>query len=568
MKREVVLILALALVLRVVHVLTIRGDPLFDVLPLDSESYDNWAREIAAGHFLRSAPFYQAPLYAYVLGGLHAMTGGDLLAPRLLNAFLGTVHVALVLRLAFLLFGRTPALTAGILAALYAPFLFEEGKVMKTALGLVFSTGSLVLLLEARRRLDSPRLLFAAGLACGLAALVRENFVLVAAAFAALLAWRDRAAARRWRAPGAFTVGTLLALAPSAAHNFAASGEFIPLTSQAGQNFYIGNFSGNPYGGYLVPDFVRRSPRFEEIDFAKEAERRAGRTLSPAATSRFWFRETMRELASDPLRFPRGVLTKLGLLYNRFEIPDDQELRFFRRYAPVLRLPLVDFGAVGILGLLGFAVLARRRALPAELVVFLVVYSMSVAVFFVFARYRLPLVAPLAALAGERIVAIALAVRERRHRSVVLQSLVALPIALFVLRPIDEGTTFANSYLSAGIALEVKERRGEALAEYEAGLALEPSNPKLLRRVAQLRDEIAFREATDLASAGRREEAAARFEALRERAPSTPGIDANLAFLYLQLGRQADAARAAERALALDPNDAEMREIIRSLRAP
>ena len=54
-------ILAVALALRVVHVLTIREYPLFDVLPLDSESYDTWARRIASGELLRGRPFYQAP---------------------------------------------------------------------------------------------------------------------------------------------------------------------------------------------------------------------------------------------------------------------------------------------------------------------------------------------------------------------------------------------------------------------------------------------------------------------------------------------------------------------------
>ena len=61
----------------------------------------------------------------------------------------------------------------------------------------------------------------------------------------------------------------------------AAGGDWVLVTSQLGQNFYTGWHPGNPHGGYLVPDFVRRSPRFEEVDFAAEANRRAGRPLSP-----------------------------------------------------------------------------------------------------------------------------------------------------------------------------------------------------------------------------------------------------------------------------------------------
>ncbi|HET9886861.1 MAG TPA: hypothetical protein VFR10_05065, partial [bacterium] len=97
--RAALAIVGFALVLRVAHVLTIRGYPLFDVLPLDSDTYDQWAREIARGHLMRGAPFYQAPLYAYFLGALHALTRGDLLLPRLANALFGAIQVALIIRL-------------------------------------------------------------------------------------------------------------------------------------------------------------------------------------------------------------------------------------------------------------------------------------------------------------------------------------------------------------------------------------------------------------------------------------------------------------------------------------
>lgn len=585
-------IVGAALLLRVIHVLTIRDYPLFDVLGLDSDAYDTWAREIVAGRFVRDAPFYQAPLYAYFLAVLHAISGGDLLLPRLVNAVLGAVQVALVIHLGKRLFGRATGLLAGAITAVYAPFLFEEGKVMKTALGLVLSTGTLALLIESRMPERRLRWLFAAGVSAGLAALVRENFALVAAAFAGALALRGWREPERFYAPACFAAGFLLAILPATLHNFAASRELIPLTSQAGQNFYIGNFAGNPHGGYLVPDFVRRNPRFEEIDFAAEAERRTGRALSPAQTSRFWFGEAWRDLSRDPLRFPRGILTKLGLLFNDFEIPDDEDLRFFRRYAPVLGLPLPGFATVGILGLVGFAVHLRRRTLSWELGLFVVAYSLSVALFFVFARYRLPLVAPLAILAADRTIALARAARAHRLGPVAAHGAAAAAIGLVVLRPIDEGTTFANSYLSVGIALEVKGRKDEALAELQKGLVLEPGNAKLLKHAARIEaerdptapatvdllrralaadptsDEIAFRLAGALASSGERTEAVRLFEEIRARGGEPPGLHANLAILYLELGRDEEAVQSATQALAQDPNDVEMSRLVERIRSP
>ena len=590
--RTALAIVGFGLVLRLAHVLTIRGYPLFDILPLDSDTYDQWAREIARGRFLRGAPFYQAPLYAYFLGAMHAVTRGDLFLPRIANAIFGAIQVALVIRLGTTLFDRKVGLLAGCIAAIYAPFLFEEGKVMKTALGLVLSTGTLVLLAEARRRENPIRVLFFAGLTGGLAALVRENFALVVMVFVVVIAWRERKGHWKGRAAFALFLGCILAILPATVHNFIASHEIIPLTSQAGQNFYTGNFAGNPHGGYLVPDFVRRNPRFEESDFAKEATRRLGWTLKPGEVSHYWFREGLCEIREQPLRFLRGIATKLGLLFNNFEIPDDEDIRFFKRYAPILRLPLLTFGPIAILGLVGFIVHAIRRTLPYEIAVFVVSYAFSVALFFVFARYRLPLVAPLAVLAADRVLALVRGVKAREGKMLGVHAAACAAAALLVLRPIDEGTTFANSYLSVGIAMELHGKPEQALAEYGKGLALEPDHPKLLRRAARLtavRDpaaeetlnllqraydtdstnpEIAFRLATAHAARGERETALRLFEDLEARGIETNGLHANLAILYEQMGRKEDAAKAAQRAIGENPEDVEMEALLRRVSEP
>jgi Flp pilus assembly protein TadD len=420
---------------------------------------------------------------------------------------------------------------------------------------------------------------------------VRENFLLVVAAFTIAIAWRERRSRWSGPAPAALLGGCILAILPSTVHNFAASGELLPLTSQAGQNFYIGNYSGNPHGGYLVPSFVRRNPRFEESDFAKEAIRRAGWDLKPGEVSRFWFKEGICEIQDHPAQFVRGFATKLGLLLNDFEIPDDEDLRFFRRYAPVLRWPLLTFAPVAILGLVGFFYHAMRRTLPYEIAIFVVVYALSVALFFVFARYRLPLVAPLAVLAADRLIALVRFARGRRWRELALHGAAGAAAAVLVLRPIDEGTTFANSHLSVGIAHELHGQPEQALLEYHRGLVLEPDHPKLLRRAARLvatqdasseeavrllqraldadpsNTELAFRLGTAYAARNESEAAMKMFESISARGVEPPGLHANLAILYERMGRDEDAAREAQRALDESPEDAEMQAMLARISA-
>ncbi|MGQ0723499.1 MAG: hypothetical protein ACT4PE_18270 [Candidatus Eiseniibacteriota bacterium] len=458
---------------------------------------------------------------------------------------------------------------------------------MKTALGLVLSSGALLLLGEGRRRTrpgaGAVGWWLAAGLAGAAAALVRENFLLFVAAAVVWAAWRYRA--EHARPAGAILVGAAVGLLPSTIHN-ARLGEIAPVTVQAGQNFYIGVHPGNPHGGYLAPDFVRPNPRFEEVDFAVEAGRRAGRTLAPGEVSDFWLREGLALIAADPMLFPRLFFMKLGLLFHDFEIPDDEDIRFFRRYAPVLRLPLPGFGLFAVLGAAGLTMALLRRRAPPELVLFLVVYPITVALFFVFSRYRLPLVVPLAVFAGHALVEAATA-RAGRWRSVGVGALACLPVVFLVYRPLGESYTFANSYLSLGEAWETKGREDQALTEYRRGLALEPHHPELLLRAAKIASggealalldraiganpgdaEPLFRRGTLYGNAGRAAEAVADFEAVLALGEEPAGVHANLAMAYEMLGDTARAREHATRELERAPGDEAMREMLLRLGPP
>ena len=61
-------IFAIALLVRALHLWQLHGSLVFDTLMGDARSYDAWARRIAAGDWLGTEVFYQAPLYPYFLG--------------------------------------------------------------------------------------------------------------------------------------------------------------------------------------------------------------------------------------------------------------------------------------------------------------------------------------------------------------------------------------------------------------------------------------------------------------------------------------------------------------------
>src|SRR4026208_1553831 len=90
------LVFAAAFFLRLIYLLQIDAIPLFYYLAGDGRTYDEWAQRIAAGDWLGSGVFDQAPLYPYFLALLQITFGHNLWAIRMVQAILGSISCVLV----------------------------------------------------------------------------------------------------------------------------------------------------------------------------------------------------------------------------------------------------------------------------------------------------------------------------------------------------------------------------------------------------------------------------------------------------------------------------------------
>ena len=128
------LVFAVALALRLLFLVHLLPSPYFDNLMIDSASYDRWAQRIAGGDFWGDRVFYQSPLYPYFLGLLYSIFGRDLVAARIAQAVLGSVTCALIFLFTRRLFGTAAGLTAGLAAALYTTFIFQDLMILKSVI--------------------------------------------------------------------------------------------------------------------------------------------------------------------------------------------------------------------------------------------------------------------------------------------------------------------------------------------------------------------------------------------------------------------------------------------------
>lgn len=558
------LLLLAAALLRIAHWWAVRDEPFFARLAMDSQEYDRWARAIAAGDWWGSEPFFQAPLYPYLLAGVYRLFGHSLDAVYLLQIALAVAGLCALARAADRMLGAPHGLAAAALGALYGPFLFHDVQLLKE--GPAVALTSLLLLLLARAKIQSkaispssevaaggrklPLTEFSAwgwvgaGGVLGLLALLRENALLLVP-FLVPLAWRrgDRRGSAV-RSAG-LLLGLALVLSPVAARNAALGGGFLPTTFQGGVNFWIGN---NPQadGTYRPLAPGRQIPAFERAEPRRLAEVEAGRALTGAEVSRFWLDRSLAWARSEPAAFARLQLHKLGLYLSGYEWPDAVDYEWTKTRSPVLAGPLLEFTAVGLLAAAGVLLLVAGRR-GAELGALSPVFAfelgwlLSTVAFFLFSRYRLPAIPGLLVLAAIPLVEIGRASRAGRRRIVLGGSL--LVVAIWALPHLADHRP-RTDLVEFNLGRLAEERGDGAAAErhYAAALAAAPDHFLAAMNLGTLAAKRG-----DLATALPLLERAATLE------PAAPDAAANLGAGRLAAGDFAGARAALERALALDP---------------
>jgi 4-amino-4-deoxy-L-arabinose transferase-like glycosyltransferase len=392
-----------ALLLRLLYLSTIVSNPYFDHPITDEKLYDTWARAIVSGEPFIDYPYYDSPLHAYYLAALYWLFGDSLLAVRVVQVIIGVLNVAVLYRIARRLFDSTTAQVAGVLAAVYAPFLYYEGLLLKESFALFLMNVSVLLLLGA---LGKPSVLafWNVGVVVGTLALSRVNALIIVPA-ALIVSWLCGGQARS-RSLAIF-LGLIMIVAPVTLRNWLVSGEWIPITVSGGQVLYTGNNPANKTGDLAPVPFVRSNPAFERMDFHHAAEASTGRRMTPGEVSAYWRNQSLRFMAQNPVTFTKMVGHRLLAFWNHLEMPDNHSIDIFKRFSWVLRLPLPGYWLIAPLALVGLLMMAPQWRDPRGLSVLYVTvlfYFMSLLPFWISSRYRLPIVGVLILFASAALV--------------------------------------------------------------------------------------------------------------------------------------------------------------------
>lgn len=381
-----------ALLVRALHLAAIGDTPLYGAPHGDGRVYLEWADRIRENGVLEGdRVFYQAPLYPYLLAALRGVLGDGLMAIRGAQVLLGAGTAALVAACGARVFGARAGLGAGLLVALSPTSIWLDGLIQKSALA-----GFLVAASLWAATVASGPARFGLGTLLGLWMLTRGEARLAAAGLLVLLLVRGE---RRGAVLAA--AGIALALAPALARNVAVAGEWTVTTSQSGTNAFIGNAPGSR-GIYAPLMAGRGDARVESEDAARLARESlgAGGPLTGGDVSGYWWGRTLDAAVEDPVAAVGRIARKGHLALASVEAADTDSLAHARDDSWALWAPL-PFGlmlALAVLGLSSATATERRRAAP-WLVVAACQWA-ALVLFYVSARYRLPLTLALAPLAG------------------------------------------------------------------------------------------------------------------------------------------------------------------------
>jgi tetratricopeptide (TPR) repeat protein len=471
-------IFVLAFSVRLLYLFQIEPIPLFYHLTSDARAYDDWAQRIAAGAWWGQGVFYQAPLYPYFLGLLQFVLGHDLWWIRIVQITLGASSCVLLYWAGRSFVSQGTGIAAGLILAFYAPGIFFDGLIQKTVLDLFLI--SLLLFLLSRTQSRSHWSQWGAiGAVLGLLGLTRENALIWALVVPVWIWLRFSAESlqSRFRWLFLFLLGLVLVLFPVGLRNQVAGGEFTLTTSQLGPNFFIGNNPGAD-GTYAPLRAGHGDPQFERRDATDLAEQALGRSLSPGEVSRYWLWRSWDYISSQPIDWLRLMGKKWLLVWNVRELEDAEDFYLYQRWSWLLSLlgSINHFGVLAPLAAMGLTLTCGQWRKLGLLYALLATLALSVAIFYVFGRYRFAMIPLLTLFAGAGLVGGLAVYREREARRGLACGAALVLSATVVHWPVaGKAAPSATGYVNLANALAAQGRTDEAVENLRQALQVFPT---------------------------------------------------------------------------------------------
>jgi len=383
----ILLIFFTAYVIRLAYIIEISEQPYFTAPAVDAQYHDEWAMDIAGGKLFYGEPFFRAPLYPYLLGGIYHIFGHDYFITRIIQALIGALSCVLIYFLGKKIFSKRVGTISAFAAAGAWMLVYFEGELLLPVILVPLDLGLLLSLMRATET-DDKRFWALSGSLFGLSMIARPNIGIILPLLIYLFFKKTDIKSGINRAI-MFVIPAIMPILPVTIHNIKA-GDFVPIATQGGVNFYIGNNPDSEGSAAVFPG-LGNIWRYE--DAVGQAESAVGRELKPSEVSDFYYKKGFQYILGQPLDWLKLMGRKIMLLFNAIEISNNKNIYFAAQDSRILTSSRsIGFWLYAPLGILGFLIFYKRSINDKLIVWFVILYSLSIILFFVTARYRVPLI--------------------------------------------------------------------------------------------------------------------------------------------------------------------------------
>jgi tetratricopeptide (TPR) repeat protein len=366
----------IALVVRGIYFIELSQLPYFDiVLPIyDHFNFDQGAINFAAGDILARSPNNSySPLYKYFLGSIYFVFGRNFYVIYGLQFMLGAFGSVLIFLIGKKLFDVRVGFLAFAGFSLYSTEIIYEGIILRAAFITFLAIYSLYLLIRLRE-FPSPLMLIGCALILSLFFQSRPNtflclpFIIYYVHKYVFKEWNMEQKVKGW---GLFLFPLFLSFIPLLVQCYLVHGRFVFFDSSGPTAFTAGNFIDYPGVGFdanLLSHFMKQNQM---------------EGLSPVSF-------IIQQVMSDPIGFLKMIFRKLFYYLNDLEAASNLSTYLYLENSKILPFLFTHFSLFSSLGMMGIVLAVQARENIFILHAYLVSLVLSVVIFHVVARFRIP----------------------------------------------------------------------------------------------------------------------------------------------------------------------------------
>lgn len=456
-KKRLLFIFLISISIKIVYFLHFKENPFFYFIhdTSDAINFDIGALNFSSGDLLASSPNNNySPFYKYFIGFIYILVGRNLPVVWAVQLLMGTFTLLLIFLITSKLFNNRAAFISSFLYSLYGPGLMFEGILLRATILSFLGVLSLYLLIILAEKRNLIRIL-ATGFVVSLFIQCRPNVIIVFALFLFIL-------------PNYF--GNKKVIKETILLSFIVFLFFIPLLIQA--KMVHGKFVFFDASG-PVAILMGNNPEYPGADYLEEYRYEGDFSLS--------YSKTMSLLLQNFIRYPMEML-KLYLrktyhFFNSYEFPTNYNFYVFREFSFLLKTPLSNFAVFSSLGLLGFLININKFDKLRLLNIYFIGMTLSVILFYIVSRFRIPVVPYYAVFSGCFLDRICVWYGSKKYKKI-LFSIATVFVFQFYLNSfphiassnvsIDYGN-LGNAYLNIGNV-------EKAIVAYDKSLEIDPGN--------------------------------------------------------------------------------------------